>query len=156
MRWLAGLLASVTLSSAHFEASINGVWVLNQRLSRFASSALPERVVMQVDSTTSGWVCVLVITTDARGQHLQSDQYAIHPASAVPVAQKTATATTNRSLLRHQGTGVVEEWAIATGGLLLIQRPHPTAPGTKHDRLVFQRAERRGLVVNPWRKKSIE
>jgi hypothetical protein len=74
MRWLVALLACVTLSPAHFEASINGVCVLNQRLSRFASPAMPARAVMQVDSAAPGWVCVLEIRTDARGQHLQSDQ----------------------------------------------------------------------------------
>jgi hypothetical protein len=63
---MAALLASVTLSSAHFEASSKGVWALNQRLSRFAGPALPARVVMQVDSAALGWVCVLEITTDAR------------------------------------------------------------------------------------------
>jgi hypothetical protein len=147
MRWLAALLASVTLSPAHFEASINGVWVLNQRLSRFASPALPARVVMEVDSAAPGWVCVLEIRTDARGQHLQSDQYAFDPASPEPVAQKTAIATTNRVLLRSQGTGIVEEWSMEPDGVLLIQRPLPTALGTNHDQLVFQRAERLGLGV---------
>jgi len=112
--------------------------------------------VMEVNSTASGCVCVLEIRTDARGQHLHSDQYSSRPADPVPAAQKTAVATTNRVLFRSQGTGVVEEWVIAPDGLLLIQRPHSTAPDTKRDRLVFQRAERRPSVVNPPGKESLE
>jgi hypothetical protein len=79
---------------------------------------------------------------DARGQHLQSDQYAFDLASPGPLAQKRAIATTNRVLLRRQTTGVVEEWTVAPDGSLLIQRPLPTALSTKRDWLVFQRVER--------------
>lgn len=147
MRWFVALLVSVAVGHPHFEASINGVWALNQGLSRFATPEIPERVVMEVDSTAPGWVCVLEIRTDARGEHLQSDQYSIHAANAGPVAQNTVTATTRRFLLRSQGTGLVEEWIMAPEGLLLIQRPLSTALDTKHDRLVFQRAERLGLGV---------
>ena len=154
MRPLVALLICATLRPALFEASFNGVWVLNERLSRFASSAKPDRVVMEVNSTASGWMCVLEIRTDARGQHLQSDQYSSGPTDPVQAAEKIAIRS--RVLLRSQGTGVVEEWAIAPDGLLLIKRPHRTAPGTKHDRLVFQRAEERASTVNPGSKESIE
>ena len=156
MRWLVALLISATLSPAPFQASFNGVWVLNQRLSRFSSPAKPDRVVMEVNSTASGCVCVLEIRTDTRGQHLHSDQYSSRPADPMPAAQKTTVTTTNRVLFRSQGTGVVEEWAIAPDGLLLILRPNSTAPGTKRDRLVFPRAERRSSVVNPRGKESLE
>ena len=81
--------------------------------------------------------------------HLKLDQYAIHPADPAPVTQEIATETAKRFLLRSQETGVVEEWAMASDGLLHIHRPHSKAHGTKHDRLVFQRAERRALVVIP-------
>jgi hypothetical protein len=156
MRWLFALLISATLSPAPFEASFNGVWVLNQRLSRFASPAKPDRLVMEVNSTASGWVCVLEVRTDTRGQHLQADQYSSRRTDPVPAAQRPAAAATNRVLLRSQGTGVVEEWAMAPDGLLLIKRPHPTALGTKHDRLVFQRAERCASIVNPLSMGSME
>ena len=43
MRPLVALLICATLRPAPFEASFNGVWVLNERLSRFASSAKPDR-----------------------------------------------------------------------------------------------------------------
>jgi len=109
---------------------------------------------MEVNSTASGWMCVLEIRTDARGQHLQSDQYSSGPTDPVQAAEKIAIRS--RVLLRSQGTGVVEEWAIAPDGLLLIKRPHRTAPGTKHDRLVFHRAEERASTVNPGGKESIE
>ena len=39
MRWLVALLVSATHSPAPCEASFNGFWVLNQRLSRFAGPA---------------------------------------------------------------------------------------------------------------------
>jgi hypothetical protein len=145
MRWVVALLLSVAVGHPHFEASINGVWALNQGLSGFASPDVPERVVMEVDSTAPGWVCVWEIRTDARGQHLQSDQYAIRATNAIPVGQNTTTAPISRFLLLSQGSGIVEEWSVGPNGLLLIQRPFPTTPGTRQDRLVFQRAERRGL-----------
>ena len=84
MHCLVALLISATLRPAPVEASFNGVWVLNQRLSRFASPAKPDRVMMEVNSTASGWVCVLGIRTDARGQHRQSDQYSSPPTDVRP------------------------------------------------------------------------
>jgi hypothetical protein len=81
------------------------------------------------------------------GQHLQSDQYSIRAANAVPVGQKTAAATPSRFLLRSQETSIVEQSTIAPDGLLLIERPLPKEVGTKHDRLIFQRAKRLSLGV---------
>jgi hypothetical protein len=74
------------------------------------------------------------------------------PTDPVPSAEKIVIR--NRVLFRSQGTGVVEDWAMAPGALLRFQRPHPTAPGTTHDRLVFQRAERRVLVLQSLQKRK--
>jgi hypothetical protein len=147
MRWVVTLLFAVTANPAYSEASINGVWVLNQRLSSFANPSIPEKVVMEANSTAPGWVSVFEIRTDARGQHIQSERYSIRAANAVPVGQDTTRAPISRFLLRSQGTGIVEEWGVEPNGLLLVRRPLPTGVRTNYERLVFQRAERRGLEV---------
>jgi hypothetical protein len=56
---------SVTVGHPNFEASINGICVLNQCLSRFASPVPPERVVMEINSTAPDWVCIVEVRIDA-------------------------------------------------------------------------------------------